>query len=87
LFIIFFGSAAWLLMVLFYNILQVPADAPETLLRIVSPYFIWIILIYMVCFLTFRAASALRMSLILSVMTMLILLYCIVRVAPVQPLA
>ena len=61
-----------------------PADAPDTLLHIVSPYFIWIILIYMVCFFTFRAAPALRMSLMISVMTMLILLFCITRIAVIQ---
>lgn len=86
LFVVFFGSAAWLLMVMLYNVLQVPLESPnESLLHVASPWFIWLVLIYMVCFLTFRARSALRMSLMLSIFCMLLLLVPVIRAAVAKP--
>lgn len=87
LFIVFFGAAAWLLMVMLYNVIQIPPDTAADLQQIVSPWFNWIILIYLMCFLTFRATGALRISLVISVMATSILLYCMLRVAPFQPTA
>lgn len=79
-FLVFFGSAAWLLMVMSYNIMLEPSQVlASSFMRVVSPWFIWLILIYMVCFLTFRATSAFRMSLLLSTMGMAILLLSLFR--------
>lgn len=84
-FVIFLGAAAWVLLVMFYNILQMPLDVvAERLIQIVSPWFIWIILIYMICFLTFRAASAFRISLIISALFTVILIFCLARVGHLQ---
>lgn len=85
LFLVFIGSAAWLFMVMLHDVLQVPPGTSQTLLQIVSPWLIWIFLIYMVCFLTFRASTALRLSISLSVMAVLILLYTMARIFPIKP--
>lgn len=87
LFFCLFGSAAWLLMVMFYNVLQTPLPtAAANFLAVVAPWFIWIMIIYMMSFLAFRAKSALRMSLIISVFFLAILLFCMTRVIPLNPL-
>ncbi len=80
---IFLGSALFLLTIMFFNLvyLQVPSPA-ETFLGAVSPWFIWFILLDMASFLTFRASTALRLSLLVSGLLILTLLGYIWRVGP-----
>lgn len=73
-------------MVMLYNLLQAPLDAPTvSLLHVASPWFIWLIVIYMVCFLTFRPRSALRMCLMVSILCMFLLLLPVARAAVAKP--
>lgn len=78
LFVLFFGSATWVLVVMLYTLLQAPPAVISTsLLAVAAPWMIWLVAIYLVCFLTFQPQTALRMSLIIVVLCMSFLLFSI----------
>lgn len=88
LFTVFFVTAFFLLLTMFQSLIRMPAQViGEDLLRNVSPWFVWFILLYMASFFTFRAATALRLSLTISVIVLIVLLYCIFATGRLYPIA
>jgi diguanylate cyclase (GGDEF)-like protein len=88
LFAIFAGSALYLLLIMNYSLQRVPPSTVNvSLLQTVAPWLIWFILLDMTCFLTFRAATALRMALIVTIFFLLNLLFFLLRVGPLSPVA
>jgi len=77
----FVGSALFLLLNM-YQGLRLPAQlVGASLMDAASPWFLWFILLYMVCFFTFRPVTALRLCLIISVLATLLLLASILRLS------
>jgi diguanylate cyclase (GGDEF)-like protein len=75
---VFFVSSFYLLLTMFHRLMRVPtADIADNLLGTVAPWFIWFMLLYMVSFFTFRAVTALRSSLIISALSLLVVVYTI----------
>ncbi len=88
LFALFFGSALYLVIIMIYNTQRLPPPQPnDTLLRSVSPWLIWFILLEMLCFLTFRATTALRMALLITILFVITLAFSIYKISPLPPLA
>ncbi len=85
--ILFLGTAAWVLAAMLYDLLRAgPFTATNTLLRLAAPWMIWLLAIYLLSHLTFRPRTALRMSLLISILCMTILLLSIIRFDAFQPL-
>ncbi len=88
LFGVFFGSALYLLVTMYYNCQQhSPLIGEQGLLRNISPWLVWIILLELICFLTFRPATALRMALVIMILFMIILVLAIFAMNPLPPSA
>lgn len=78
--LLFLGTGVWVLGVMLSKLLQAPLTLLSTnLLAVAAPWVIWLIVIYLVCFLSFRPRTALRMSLMLAVGCMSILLFSLVQ--------
>ncbi len=84
-FIIFVGSSAWVLVVMLYNVLNGPLDIGTVgLMPVVAPWLLWIVLLYMVCFLTFRAFFAMRMALTIGVVFTTCMIFFLTRVETIR---
>lgn len=87
LFIMFIGAAAWVLVVMLCSLLLAsPQIVAKNLISIAAPWMIWLIGIYLGCFLTFRPRTALRMSLMLTIICMSFLLYGIIHARAFDPM-
>jgi diguanylate cyclase (GGDEF)-like protein len=88
LFAIFAGAVVYLLFSSYYDLQQLPPTViGASLLRSVSPWLVWFIILEMTGFLTFRAVTALRMALITMVLFFFQLALVLFRIGPIPVIA
>lgn len=80
---VFSAATVYLLLSMFYSLVDRALPiARDGLLRAVSPWLIWFIILEMVCFLTFRAATARRFSLGVAILFLVFVTLAITRIGP-----
>lgn len=87
LFGVFVVTAIYLLLSLFYSVQHSPLLVQsQGLLSVISPWLLWVILLVMTCFLTFRALTALRLAMFVVILFLLMLVVLLFKTSP-YPLA
>lgn len=81
--ILFFGLTIYLLLMMSYHTGRLsPEIFRASLSRALAPWFVWFMLLNIGCFFTFRARTALRVSLIITTLLLLIVTIMIVKRLP-----
>lgn len=79
LFVVFFGTCLYLVTTMTYSAWRIPpAPEPVRLVHTLAPWILWIIIVEVGCYFTFRAATALRVSLLLTVVTAISIAFVLV---------
>ncbi|MBI4675262.1 MAG: GGDEF domain-containing protein [Chloroflexi bacterium] len=81
--ILFFGSTTYLLVMMSYSTWRLPLEIIHaSILRAMAPWFLWFMLLNIGCFLTFRARTALRISLVITSLLTGIVVLIVARATP-----
>lgn len=81
--LVFSGATVYLLLNMFHNVRSMPPIAVrDGLLRAFSPWLLWFIIVQMICFLTFRARTARRVSLIIASLFLAFVVLLLTQIGP-----